>query len=538
MSANLAAATVRSFFHAGGNLSVAALATTVAAAGNYHSGYEKDTKCEAKIIQEPKLLRKRMTSIGRFSLKSETLQNPSIPTFFIGVRGKLNVEEMDEVWNRRDIMKKYDRLQSSVCEQDDRFFKLNNKSSFRDYASVTLHSSSPDPELYRKELQRRVEHFLLKPLDVHDRLWEMQMSTGKLGSSGAISRVKSKGGDFSSRTGENELETVMLFRSHHAMADGVSAATVVGEMADEAEEISQLIVEQMKLYKEKQKGKRKKMNAWQKLLKKLKLFFSILSALLRHSFLVLSSFDHPLASVLVGDEVVSRSVSWCDACEVDEAKKVAKALHPDATINDLFVSCVASAISRQLRSLNVSIPRKLNIVLPVHLSGGMILPGESMGNNIGAFVASLQTKHMPYGDNYSSISNLALVSDSISGVKRSPAPFVSWFFAKIASDYFPESVAKFLMSAANANAICVVSNVRIPFKGKFHLNGKPIESLNGFVPLPPGVPIGIAVQSYAGTLSLTVTADKRAVPDADKFLLWILEEYERMSALSKVKRDI
>ena len=52
-----------------------------------------------------------------------------------------------------------------------------------------------------------------------------------------------------------------------------------------------------------------------------------------------------------------------------------------------------------------------------------------------------------------------------------------------------------------------------------------IESCTGFLPLPPGIPLGVIVQSYAGVLSVSVTADKRAFPDADRFLSWIVEEY-------------
>ena len=53
--------------------------------------------------------------------------------------------------------------------------------------------------------------------------------------------------------------------------------------------------------------------------------------------------------------------------------------------------------------------------------------------------------------------------------------------------------------------------------------------LAGFLPLPPGIPIGVVVQSYAGTISLSVTSEKWAVPDADKFLRWTLDEYNRLS---------
>lgn len=31
-------------------------------------------------------------------------------------------------------------------------------------------------------------------------------------------------------------------------------------------------------------------------------------------------------------------------------------------------------------------PKHINVVIPVHLRGGVVLPGESVGNRIGAFV--------------------------------------------------------------------------------------------------------------------------------------------------------
>jgi len=55
-----------------------------------------------------------------------------------------------------------------------------------------------------------------------------------------------------------------------------------------------------------------------------------------------------------------------------------------------------------------------------------------------------------------------------------------------------------------------------------------VHSSAGFLPLPPGLPVGIVVQSYAGVMSLSVTAEKWAVPDADRFLGWMLDEYRHL----------
>jgi len=38
--------------------------------------------------------------------------------------------------------------------------------------------------------------------------------------------------------------------------------------------------------------------------------------------------------------------------------------------------------------------------------------------------------------------------------------------------------------------------------------------------------VGVVVGSYNNEITLTVTAEEYAVPDADKFLCWVEDEYE------------
>ena len=61
-----------------------------------------------------------------------------------------------------------------------------------------------------------------------------------------------------------------------------------------------------------------------------------------------------------------------------------------------------------------------------------------------------------------------------------------------------------------------------------HLDGRRVEGSMGFLPLPSGIPIGVVVSSYANKLMLTVMAEPWAVPDADLFLSWIVEEYQTL----------
>ena len=74
---------------------------------------QRFAKCDSiKVQRRPNTsatnIRKRMTSIGRFSMISETLENPSIPTFFIALSGKADMEDMNQVWKKRGIMEKHE----------------------------------------------------------------------------------------------------------------------------------------------------------------------------------------------------------------------------------------------------------------------------------------------------------------------------------------------------------------------------------------------------------------------------------------------
>jgi hypothetical protein len=173
----------------------------------------------------------------------------------------------------------------------------------------------------------------------------------------------------------------------------------------------------------------------------------------------------------------------------------------------------------------LALSKNLNVVIPVHLGGGILLPGKSVGNNIGAIVARVPGE-MEYTTTAST--RLRNVHSSLSSVKNSPAPILSYAIAKFCSSYLPENWTKSMFARSNANASVVVTNAR-GSPQKLHLNGQTVESSHGFLPLPPGIPIGVVVQSYAGVVSLSVTAEPFAVPDADKFLSWVVEEYKRLS---------
>ena len=418
--------------------------------------------------------------------------------------------------------------------------------------------------------------------EVKDKLWEVYISNGLLGTSGGISKAKvdlivqegmenpsnfsgsnsgsilfrrtTKKGpweDAASQANSIPLESILLFRSHHALADGASIMAALSDLCDEAEEIREdirLELLKWKRRRDSRKGFFRKIISRILRLIKLSLWFvfGTIRALAYQSYLQLTTRANPFDAVKLDAErkglsLTGRSISWCDAAPLDEAKTICKVLSnakggTTITINDLFVSCITAAVTRQLIQHEQSmapagrktrcIGKHMNVVVPVHMRGGVVLPGESVGNNIGAFVCRCPAKmENDAKDGSCAVERLKKVHESLLYMKRSPAPIVSHILAKFCSNFLPSLVTKSIFEGANANASVVITNTR-GRESKIHINGMPVESVAGFIPLPPGVPVGVVVQSYAGSMSLSLTAERYAIPDGDKFLQWIVEEYQ------------
>lgn len=250
-----------------------------------------------------------------------------------------------------------------------------------------------------------------------------------------------------------------------------------------------------------------------------------------------SPFDEVMSASDISPR--SRSVAWKNLASLQEAKAVSKNISSSTTINDLIVHLVTYAIRRQLDEHNEFLfkermdkkklnPKTVNIVIPVHLNGGVLTDGKSLGNKIGAFVATVPLPRK--GEK--STTRAKHISQILKQGKSSPAPVISWILAKFFSDHTPDWWTNLMMRKFNAKSVAVVSNVKgWPFH--VHWLGRKVGFLCAFLPLPPGIPIGVVLQSYDGGISFSVNADKRAVPDANKFTSWMMEEYHMIKQTTR-----
>ncbi len=485
----------------------------------------KTPKSSAKRAQNTKVLRKQMTPIGKFALASQTERNPSIITFFIAPSNKLGhqpmgISEFETLWKSRIMSeKRHERFDCCVSKAAGGYFeKLDN--SIHDYASEPAH---PDNI---QETKERIVDFLTRPIDVHDKLWQVELSHGQLGASGSIlhsDKLKAKG---------HNSEALALFRNHHCLCDGVSLSAAVADLSNESKELRDKMLYRLETHKQRILRTSFIRRALSFLVGSITyyVFGSIVALTLQAWNMAVSS--NPFEQFMKKGSGAERSVSWKYLASVEDAKRVTKSIKNGAKLNDLFVACLTSAIERQYECMSKCHsddkrkgPTSVNLIVTTHLRGGIIMPGESIGNKIGAFAVTTPFRFKTG----SSINRLRTISKALQLMKRTPAPQISYLITSFISNFLPKRVAQYALVKANCHSVATISNVH-GFEKAIHWDGNPVEMICAFLPLPTGIPIGIVVTSYNGRIIMSVDADASVVPDADAFLQWMVEEYETIKS--------
>lgn len=476
-----------------------------------------------------------MTPIGHFSILSETEHNKSICTFFMQLEGDepLSKDRLMQLWNQRQMMELHPRFHMTACTRWPGYFR--NEASDAEHFTESLYPISTST--FRSDIMHRLRYLQTTPWDLSQSLWHAWIAPNTERQS-IVSSPSTK---------ENTRgKTLLLFRSHHVLADGASMGAALMDLFDEVEELREAIKTQIKRHR------KKVQSLLERIQRKLRLLYwfvagSCQAFLYQLHCLFASVWSNDpwsrIRDAYGSDTSNLRTVSWIGpVAPVEQVKWIAQQLGgPQCTVNDVFVSCVTAALAKQLEfhrkrmaiisnNEETALPKQeyMNVTVPVHLTGGVILPGESVGNSLGAFVARVPLEGI------TSDSRILAVHRELNFLKRTPAAIVSHVMAtslSYAAYVLPPTLTSWLYRKASAGSLAVVTNVRMSPEAT-HIDGRRVESVYGFVPLPPGLPVGVVVASYAGNMYLTVTSEPWAIPDGDEFLRLVLQEYLRLFELA------
>jgi len=77
--------------------------------------------------KKPGVIQRQLTSLGRFTLRSQTDENPSIITFFLALAHDsdkgLSLHDFQSTWQKR-VMEIHERFSCQISEEDDHFFEV------------------------------------------------------------------------------------------------------------------------------------------------------------------------------------------------------------------------------------------------------------------------------------------------------------------------------------------------------------------------------------------------------------------------------
>ena len=232
-----------------------------------------------------------------------------------------------------------------------------------------------------------------------------------------------------------------------------------------------------------------------------------------------SRFNYPISP---GRVIEGRSVSLA-------AIKSIRKLDPGAKVNDVFLAIIGGAMRKYLLAKNDLPEKTLTAMAPISVRSS----GEKgdMGNQVAAMVAPLGTHiedpvaRLRYC--HDRTKNSKAMTEAIGARNMTEMSKVSpaLFMALGAQLYTRMGLANRLAPAVTT----VVTNVPGP-PVPIYSAGARLESMMGLVCLTDGMGLGHVVQSYVDEATITITADRKLLPDPEFYSQCIQDSFDELLA--------
>ncbi len=428
-------------------------------------------------------------------LKMDTLHNPMVMVGILELHADRPTREIAEELVRRLLH--HPRF-SQVADDHSRPPVWRPVDALNLAYHVHIHPAGNLPN--RATLQAAICRELSYPMDPHQPLWRV--------------------GLFRARRGR----LVILFRAHHAIADGIAMLRLLQQLDDTAQHENEIPAPAAEASHVLQAGPlgslisrltslnsvllgageffRRELQHPEHLREQLHQGEGMAAAILR--VLRLPSDNHPsLHAQLSG----RRRVAWTRALPIEPIHAYAKQC--GVTLNDVFLAALASAFHHELLDHGESIDREetLRVTIPVNLRDEN--DGET-GNRFGLVLLDLPVGEPRFA------TRLDLIATRMRALKDSPEASAVLLSLGIAGQ-LPESAEHRLIDLIADKSVAVVSNLPGPQQA-LHIAGARTENMTFFPPQAGHIGIGISLIGYAGHLTAGLSADTHRIADPERFI--------------------
>ena len=211
----------------------------------------------------------------------------------------------------------------------------------------------------------------------------------------------------------------------------------------------------------------------------------------------------------------SKRVAWCEPLKLPQVKAVSRAL--GCSINDMLLSCVAGAMRRYLEEKGDRTEGvEVRALAPINLRE----PGDvSLGNRFGILAVLL-----PIGIE-DPLERLMTVRQRMLELKTSYEPRVSLgLFAALG--YLPKVVQDQLFDLLLSKSTAVMTNVPGPTE-PLTVAGSTLKQSLFWVPQTGDIAMGVSIYSYAGTVQFGLISDAALTTDPQAVVSRFPEEFEK-----------
>lgn len=341
-----------------------------------------------------------------------------------------------------------------------------------------------------KDLQDCVSDLISQPLNYSKPLWDAHIIDNYRGGS------------------------VLLWRLHHAVADGMSLISVVfsltGKTAKESLNIPLPPVKPEKKSKNKAGFlPRLGIHLYQDAMHFINNPDALADTLQRH-WASLKEVKQLLAGKPMANNIYKgklgliKKAAWTVALPLDAIKKISRA--NEVTVNDILVAAVAGAVRKHLLRHRIKITEGMKIVVPINIRKQT--DDEALHNEF-SFISFNLPVHLK-----TTRQRIAYVHHKTAMLKPSTEPLLLEELTHMIADYSPDIVKNKIFELMGEHIAGVVTNVPGP-PHPIYLAGQKVEDLSFWVPHTAPLGVGISLMSYNKKVYMGIVTDIGLVKDPD-----------------------
>ncbi len=226
-------------------------------------------------------------------------------------------------------------------------------------------------------------------------------------------------------------------------------------------------------------------------------------------------------SVLSGAVVPEKRVTWTSPVPLSDVKAISRAT--GTTVNDVLMAALAGALGTYLDEKGTPLP-KVRVMVPVNLRPLDVPVPAELGNEFGFYFVDLPTGSMEPAQ------RIAVMHEHVESIKGSPEALVA-FGVLAGLGATPKPVEDLGVAFFGSKAAGVVTNVIGP-REPVRLAGAKVDGIIGWVPRSGDMGFGVALYSYADQVTLAFSTDSALMPDPEHLAELALAQLSAMGDLA------